>query len=320
MATALSKQGVNVYIIRVPRFGISRPETFQNIVDSVPVKKLDLINCQHEYGIWKGHERSFFPSLKQLGLPIVTTMHSTGSWDLDRTIADYSDRIVVHNEFCFKRLGFPEKTCVIPHGLIEIATPAPPENLCKQNMGIDPRIPIVGYVGFISTYKGLEMLIEAVIKIPKVALLIGGGWHLEEETPYIVNLKDWTSKVLPNRCRWLGFVSDEHLDMVYGAMKMVVYPSRFMTESGALLMALSHGKAVIATDLPPVREKAKEGALTAFKNAVDLRREIKLLLKNDDRRHALEDGAKKYAKDNSWENVAKKHIQLYEQVLADKPH
>jgi len=318
LATTLSKQGVNVYIIRVPRFGSPRLETYQNIIDSIPVKKLDLVHCQHEYGLWKGHERTFFPSLKQLGLPVVTTMHSVGSWDIDRTIAGFSDRIVVHNEFCFRRLGAnAEKASIIPHGMVEITTPSPPENLCKQSMAIDARTPIIGYVGYISAYKGLETLIEAVTKIPKVALLIGGGWHLEEETEYTVNLKDWTSKVLPNRCRWLGFVSDEHLDMVYGAMRVVVYPSHFITESGALLMALSHAKAVIATDLPPVREKAKEGALMTFKNVADLTRKIKLLLKDDDRRHALEAEAKKFTQKNSWINVAKKHIALYESVVAD---
>lgn len=320
LATALSKQGVNVYIIRVPRFGSPRLETYQNIIDSIPVKKLDCLHVQHEYGLWKGYERTFFPSLKQLGLPVVTTMHSVGSWDVDRIIAGFSDRIIVHNEFCLKRLGYPEKSGIIPHGMLEITTPPPPENLCKQSMGIDPRTPIIGYVGYISSYKGLEMLIEAVSKIPKVALLIGGGWHLEEETEYTVNLKDWTSKVLPNRCRWLGFVSDEHLDMVYGAMRVVVYPSRFITESGALLMALSHGKAVIASDLAPVREKAKQGALMTFKNVADLTRKIKLLLKDDDRRHALEAEAEKFTQKNSWTNISKKHIELYESVVADKPN
>jgi len=43
-------------------------------------------------------------------------------------------------------------------------------------------------------------------------------------------------------------------------------------------------------------------------------------LKDDELRHKLEEGAIKYAKANSWDNVAKKHIELYESVLAVKPH
>jgi glycosyltransferase involved in cell wall biosynthesis len=320
LAAALSKAGTDVYVVRVPRFGIPRTETFQNVIDSIPTKKIDLIHVQHEYGIWKGHEKTFYPSIKQLGLPIVTTMHSVGSWEVDGTIADKSDRIIVHNEFCFNRFGYPEKTGIIPHGTILINTPPPPEALCKKNMGIDPRVPLVGYVGYISPHKGLEMLIEAVAKIPKVALLIGGGWHLEEETEYTMNMKERTNKELPNRCQWLGYISDEHLEMVYGAMKVVVYPSRFITESGALLMAISHGKAVIASDLQPVREKAKQGALITFKNVSDLTRKIKHLIKNDLARQKLEEGARKYSVDNSWAKVAERHVKLYNEVLATKTH
>ena len=138
LAAALSKAGADVYIVRVPRFGIPRTETFQNVIDSIPTKKIDLIHVQHEYGIWKGHEKTFYPSLKQLGLPVVTTMHSVGSWEVDGTIANNSDRIIVHNEFCFNRFGYPEKTGIIPHGTILINTPPPPESAVQEKHGYRP--------------------------------------------------------------------------------------------------------------------------------------------------------------------------------------
>lgn len=318
LAEAVSKAGTDVYIVRIPRFGIPKIETFQNVIDSIPTKKIDLIHVQHEYGLWKGFEKTFYPSLKQLKLPVVTTMHSVGSWEVDDTIADNSDRIIVHNEFCYKRFNYPRKTGIIPHGTILINTPPPPENLCKKNMGIDQRVPVVGYVGYISPHKGLELLIAAVERIPKIGLLIGGGWHLEEETQYMMTLKERTNKELPSRCQWLGYISDEHMEMVYGAMKVVVYPSRFITESGALLMALSHGKAVIASDLAPVREKEKQGALITFKNVSDLTRKIKRLIKDDVARQKLEEGARKYSVDNSWANVAERHVRLYNEVLTTR--
>jgi glycosyltransferase involved in cell wall biosynthesis len=103
-------------------------------------------------------------------------------------------------------------------------------------------------------------------------------------------------------------------------MDIVVYPSKYSTESGALLTAISHGKAVIASNVSPFREKEKQGALMTFKDVNDLTRKIKKLLKDDELRHDLEEGAKKYAIENEWTVAAKKHIELYESLLADKPN
>lgn len=80
-------------------------------------------------------------------------------------------------------------------------------------------------------------------------------------------------------------------------------------------MALSHGKAVIASDLPPMREKAKLGALMTFKSVKDLTRKIKLLLSNDELRAKLEQGARNYSKSVEWSEIAKRHINLYKDVI-----
>jgi len=151
--------------------------------------------------------------------------------------------------------------------------------------------------------------------VPKAALLIAGGWHVQEETEYITQLKEVSLAALPNRCQWLGYVPNEQLPTAYGAMDLVVYPSRFSTESGALIMALSHGKAVIASNLPPFREKEKVGALMTFKGVKDLAAKIKRLLNDEELRRQLEQGAKKYVAETSWDKVAEKHIKLYEDLL-----
>ena len=318
LANALAKQDANVYIVRIPRFGIKDPSIFQNILDSIPIDKIDLIHCQNEYGLYTGLENSFFPALKRLGKPIVTTMHSVGNWEIDGLTANTSDKIIVHNEFCHKRFGYPEKTCIIPHGLTPLQTPPPPREACKKRFGIQPQVPIVGYLGYISSYKGLETLIQAMTKVPNAALIIGGGWFVEKDTQYIVNLKEWTLKALPNRCQWLGYVEDEDLSMVYGLFDILCYPSRFATESGALLEGLSHECATIASAIPPFKEKEKQGALMTFKNTADLTCKIKRLLKDSTLRTTLSKGAKQYAERNAWfPTIATKHIKLYEQVLAN---
>lgn len=316
LSKALAELGVDVYIVRLPRFGGKTPEILQQVVSSIPVDKIDLIHVSHEYGLYQGLEGGFYGDLKRLGKPIVSTMHAAGNWEVDQIIASASNRVITHNEFCARRFGYPN--VILPHGCLG-PFKCPPADECKKAWGIDPRAPIVGTVGFISSYKGIESLVEAMMKVKGAGLVIGGGWHAGPETEYIMKLKKWSLDVLPGRCQWLGYIPDEMMSKAYGAIDIFCYPSRFMTESGALLTALSHEKAIIAKDLAPVREKAKQGALMAFKGVRDLTQKIKLLLKDEELRAKLEKGAMEYAEKTSWNAVGKLHLSLYEDVLKKSP-
>jgi len=313
LCQALAERGVDVYVVRLPRFGVKTPELLQVVVDKVPRRRVDLVHVQHEYGLYQNLEGGFYAGLKGLGLPVVTTMHAVGKWDVDAVVADVSSRVIVHNEYCHEKFGYPEKTVVVPHGC-RPSKPLPREE-ARRRLGLPMGVPIVGYLGFISPYKGLEALIEAVRGLDGVALLIGGGYHVEPGTPYITRLKEWSLKVLQGRCQWLGYVPDELVPAFYGAVDLIVYPSRYMTESGALLMALSHGKPVIARDLPPVREKHREGALEMFVDVGDLREKITALLGDPDRRRRLGERAFRWASERSWSRVAEMHLSLYREVL-----
>ncbi|GAI52768.1 unnamed protein product, partial [marine sediment metagenome] len=215
--------------------------------------------------------------------------------------------------FCAKHFGFP--SVIIAHGCAPVKREVPIDR-AKRSVGVDPKIPIVGYVGFVGgMYKGLETLIEAMMKVRGAALLIAGGTHVGADTQYMLRLKERTLKVLQGRCQWLGWIADERLPLVYGALNCLVYPSRFTTESGALLMALSHGKACLTSRLPPFKEKEKLGALMTFKGVKDLSRKIKRVLKDEMLRKSLEEGARKYAKSVEWSKIAEKHIELYESLV-----
>jgi len=313
LTNALAKQDVDVYISRLPRFGPKTKEIILDVADRIPKDKVNLIHVQHEYGLYQNLEPDFYGYLQTLELPIVTTLHAIGNWQIDGGICSISKKVIVHNEFCARRLEAP--SVIIPHGCSP--TESPPMDECKESYGIDPRVKVVGYLGFVSAYKGLETMIATMDKIPNVGVLIAGGWHTTgPDTQYIVQLRQHSLQVLGDRCQWIGYVPDEQMSRVYGTMDLIIYPSKYSTESGALLTAIGHGKAVIASNVAPFREKEKQGALMTFKDVTDLTKKVKKLLKNDDLRHTLEQGAMRYAETNSWDNIARKHIRLYESVLA----
>lgn len=314
LASALAQEDVEVYIVRIPRFGIRNNEIFRDIAERIPVDKIDLIHISHEYGLYQGCDVFFYNCLKQLGKPIITTMHGVGyNTEIDDKIAEVSSKVIVHNKFCKSKVNYPN-TVIIPHG----ASPSSiiPRDQAKKAIGVDPSVPLVGYLGFITPYKGIESIIQAMTKVENAGLLVAGGWHLDKETDYINKLKEASLKVLPNRVKWLGFIPDEQLSIIYSAMDILVYPSKFATESGALITALSHGKAVITSALPAFLEKEESGALVTACNMDDLVEKIKFLLNDNEARHKLEEAAMKYAESTSWTKVAQQHIELYKEVLA----
>lgn len=308
---ALVEQDVEVYVVRLPRFGAKTRELVTLVAEKGAKAGVAIFHNQHEYGLFQNLEEYFYSALKALKKPIVTTMHSVGNWQVDKIIDKFSDKVIVHNDFCKRRYMY--KSIIIPHGAKPVE--CPPRDVCRKEWKVHPLdAPIIGYLGFISPYKGLESLIEAASKA-KVGLLIGGGWHTAEETVYMEQLKQLTEKLMPKTCKWLGHIPDDKLASFYGTLDAVIYPSRFATESGALITALSHGKAVISRNLAPFKEKEKLGALVTFKDVKDLTRKIKRLLKDEETRRKLEEGAKAFARKNSWEVVAEKHVGLYEDVI-----
>jgi glycosyltransferase involved in cell wall biosynthesis len=285
-----------------------------DVAERVPYNDVDLIHVQHEYGLFQGLEAPFFTQLRMGGKPIVSTCHAVGNYELDVLISGVSNKVIVHNEFCKNRFGLPNAV-IIPHGTTP--TLATEREKAKQAMGIEKTAPVVGYLGYISNYKGLETLIQAMVKVPKAGLMICGGWHVEggDETGYIDRLREWSKKLLEKRVKWIGYVPDDRLADAYGAMDVLCYPSRFSTESGSLLHGIAYGRAVIASNVAPFKEKEQMGILQTFENVDDLAQKIQFLLDNPNERLKLSEAASKYAEKTSWPKVAKAHVELYKKLL-----
>lgn len=309
----------NIFIVRSPRFGERNAELMRNLADKVPIKDIDVILVEHEYGLFQGHEDDFYQELSAVsdGKPVITTLHATGFMDVDKIVSDHSDAVIIHNKYCASRMVTPSKVVVIPHGVVK--GECPPKDECSRKMGVQHGANVVGYCSFISAPNGLDILVNAMADVKKAGLLIGGGWHVEgRDTSYMAKVKDMCAKTLPSRYQWMGYIPDEQLPTAFGAMDVVVYPKRMITESGGVLTALGHGKAVLTTKLPPNVEKEKAGALMTFKNVKDLGRKINKILGDDDLRLKLEQGAKKYADAHSWDLVAKYHMDLFEKIITDR--
>lgn len=314
LAHALAKQDCEVKVVRLHRFGMRDATYFTHYAEEVPLD-VEVIHVQHEYGLYEWLEENFLSSLRtrllfhRVRKPIVTTMHATGNIKSDSVIRDLCDEVVVHNKHGAAQFSLPCK--VIPMGVQKVVKAE--AKISKRRWNVKGKV--VGVFGFISPYKGLDVIIDAVSQLKDVTLLIGGGWHVKTQTPYMAKIKMKAYKQLGDRVKWLGYIKNEDEPYFFGACDVMVYGHRFISESMSLMTALAYGKATLASNLPSFREKARNQTVTIFKDAEDLKGKIQALLEEPELRGILEKNAEKYAAKNSWDIIAKQHIKLYNSLL-----
>jgi len=311
LAPALSQQDADIYIVRLKRLGQKSIQYFETLATR-RIPKVDIVHIQHEYGLYRGGEGAFYSRLRQRSgsTPIVTTMHGVASPIPDEIVFNNSDAVIVHNEFCRER--FIHDCTVIPHGVDPAETV--PMKEAKEKLGLDG--PVVTVFGFTGPYKGYEEAIRTIgLEFPDVTLLAAGGWHVDLETTYIQKLKMVADQIAPGQVKWTGWIDREELPTIFGASDVCLYTNRYMTESGALLTMIGHGRCVLARSLSPNREKEEAGALKTFKTDADLILGLEELLQNPELRAKYEEGARRFSEENSWSRIAEKHMNLYGELL-----
>lgn len=161
-----------------------------------------------------------------------------------------------HN-FSFEKKLRPSQKMILPNGIdTEIFTP---DSAGVEEFGLDKLAgkPIFLFVGNFLPVKGLPLLIKAWNKISndEVQLVVVGGGHSES------SYKKLAKKFgVADRIHWQGpCYNKERLAKYYQLATAVVIPSFSETFSLVAGEALSSGCPVIASDVPGMRARVKEG-------------------------------------------------------------
>ncbi|UCH66213.1 MAG: glycosyltransferase, partial [Ignavibacterium sp.] len=152
------------------------------------VNQIDIVNVQHEYGIFGGQAGSHI--LKLLGnlrMPVVTTLHTVlkdpapGYFEVTQKLADLSDKLIVMSnkasEFLKDIYGVPEKKIsIIHHGIADMPFIDP--NFYKDKFEVEDKKVILTF-GLLSPNKGIENVLKALPSIikkhPDVTYIILGA-------------------------------------------------------------------------------------------------------------------------------------------------
>ena len=198
--------------------------------------------------------------------------------------------------------GLPEsKVAVVPLGVSQISTP-----LAGMATGAAIQPVDVLFLGRITVYKGLEILLEAfkivLRSVPQASLRIVGNGSL---TPYRAALQGLPQVEIINR--WVG---DDEIPGFLQSAGMLVLPYTTATQSGLIPSAAACGLPVIATrtgGLPEQIIHEKTGLLVPPGDAQALAAAIERILLEPETGRALGTALQEdFAQNRSWPGIAQK--------------
>lgn len=265
---------------------------------------------------------------KILGYKIVYTVHDILPHDRDTAfnrlifsiIYKLNWKLIVHTEFLKKRLneefGIEEsKIAVIHHGVYKVED----ENLilnkkeAKIKLGIRPDATVILFFGYITHYKGLDILLNAFKNIntnTDVHLIIAGRVH-DNYKPTLEKLQEL------NKADNIQFIirriDDEELPVLFGATDLTALPYREASQSGVLFMSYAYGVPVIAPDIggfPYDVVDGKTGLIFHSEDADSLKSKFEdFILDNKSNKLYSQKEIRKYAHENySWEKSANEFV------------
>ena len=236
-------------------------------------------------------------------------------------------------ENCEKFLAlFPfvesRKTHIIPHGnsrwLVDHFSQGHDPDVIRRRYGLQPGQPVVLFFGLLAPSKGIDDLIEAFALVRgscEAKLLIAGyptkHMDMDELTAKIAGLGVTEHVILDPR-----YIPLEEVGALMGLATVAVYPYRSSTQSGALQVAYTFGRPVVATHvggLPEAVEHGRSGFLVPAQSPAELADAILKLAANPDLAKVMGEYARHLSETRfSWKTVARQILKVYEQ-LVDEP-
>jgi glycosyltransferase involved in cell wall biosynthesis len=247
----------------------------------------------------------------------IETLESRNNIFFQKKILEISSHIVVHNQFSkheLNKIYTPQKTpIVIPHGnFIDIINHIP-KNEAKRKLNLDLSTKYLLFFGQIKDSKGLEILLYALPKVRNnVKLIIAGN-------PWKTNIKKYDKiieklKLSEQIIRLYRFISDSERDILFNACECNILPYKKIYQSGVLLMSLSYGLPVIASNLEANREiitNNENGLLFNSNNSEHLAEKINFLLPNNNLQNKISTNAILTAQKYSWDKIANSYKNLF---------
>jgi len=147
-----------------------------------------------------------------------------------------------------------DRLTVLHHGhFLDLPLPEPDRATARQRLGLNPETFVLLFFGQIKASKGPDLLLEAMEQLhdPDVHLIMAGQSRDFDLNALVAQIPESTRQRITLMQR---YIPDQERDLLFKACDLVVLPYRRIYNSGVLMMALSYGRPVLASDLPANNE------------------------------------------------------------------
>ena len=255
-----------------------------------------LTHLQHEFGI--------VPEPPKIGSKLIVTWHTVSKHTND-SIEEYEydyDVVahIVHTGHARQNIESSADVWAIPHGSMLI--PEMKKEDARRLLGINIDIPIGFVFGFQSGDKNYGRLIDAASDTG-MHLIISGAPHNVASLKNIPNDRNVT---FINR-----FLVENEVNLYASASDILLFDyaaKDHFSVSGAMHRIIGAGRPVICSDVNHFGDIENGHNCLKFKDRKELERCIRDALRNSDQ---LGIAARNYAQRTSWENIARRHIEIY---------
>lgn len=319
----------------------SDPLAYTKAADFVNEEQFDVLNIQHEFGIYGGDAgRHITIFMRKVRCPIVTTLHTLLTHPTPEQrqvllqIAELSDQLVVMSNRAVQILETtygvcPSKITVIPHGIPSV--PPIEQDEAKQRTDTSGRQLLFTF-GLLSPDKGIEDMIRAlpmiVEKHPTVLYVVSGVTHPhiratsgERYREHLIALAEELG-VSDNVRLENTYLDLEQLNERLSAADIYVTPYRKREQitSGTLAYAFGLGNAVVSTNYWHAEELLNDGkgVLIQTHSPDDLADSVNKLLSDNRLLESIQAKAFEEGQDMVWPRIGAKLLDLLKQVAQSK--
>lgn len=243
---------------------------------------------------------------------------------IQKKVAEKADAVVVVSHpvknYLISQGIRAEKIFVIPNAVdVDLFTPDRCDRNIRDKYGIPMDSTVIGFVGSMKRYHGLELFIEAATKVvkrkKKIHFLLVGSFDEENRLSDFLNLLE--SRGIRKSFILTGGVPFVNVPEYISAMDICVMPHS--NQYGSPIKIFEYGamnKPVVAPRLEPIEEIIKDGEnglLFTPGDVSDMVAKIQVLRSNASLRVRLGSNLQKHVQRNcTWRENAQKILDIYE--------
>lgn len=266
--------------------------------------------------------------LKEFSVPLVITAHGYDVYNLPfrseewfrkvKFALESADHIITVSRSNFMllvtKLDIPEhKISVIPNGFDPHKFGPMNKAAVRKQLNLPQNKKIILNVANLVSVKGQSYLIDAMAKVVKkrkdiLCIIVGDGSLRKDLENQIKKLN------LGDHVKLVGVKPHDEIPLWMNAADLFVLPSLSEGNPTVMFEALACGKPFVGTrvgGVPEIITSEDYGLLCELANPDDLAEKILIALEKEWDREKI----RKYAEQFTWDNIAKKVVEVYEEVL-----